>query len=52
MLQSGDEAKFQKIFGPTSSLPRKIKNGQRSDLFMNANSTHTDASIEAECLIA
>lgn len=47
-----DEAKFQKVFGPTSSLRRKIKNGQCFDLFINANSTYTDASVEAEYLVA
>ena len=43
-----DESEFQTVFGPSSSLRDKIENGQRCDLFISANSAHTDALVKAE----
>ncbi len=43
-----DESKFKTVFGPSSSLRGKIENGQHCDLFISANSTHTDALVKAE----
>ena len=33
---------------PQASLRDKIENGQRCDLFISANSAHTDALVKAE----
>ena len=43
-----DGSEFQTVFGPSSSLRDKIENGRRCDLFISANSAHTDALVEAE----